>query len=486
MSAAPLWIDAQAAEATGGRNTAPWTAGGVSIDSRSLAPDDLFVALQGPSFDGHDYIAKAFQNGAAASVSHRRDGSDAAGAAPGPLLLVEDTMVALRDLGRAARARSRARFIGITGSVGKTGTKEALARCLRAQAPTAASAASLNNHWGLPLSLARLPHDAVYGVFELGMNHPGEIRDLTGLLRPDVALITNVEAVHIGHFDSVEQIADAKAEIFEGMPREGAPGGAPGGVAVLNRDNPHFTRLEAKARAAGLARVIGFGRDAGAEARLLDYNLEAAGSRVEAEILGQRLDYRVGLPGTHWVMNSLAVLATVAAAGADVARAAAELAGIEAAPGRGVRHEIDLPDGRFTLIDDSYNANVMSMCAAFEVLGTATTGPRGRRIAVLGDMLELGDRAREMHLALAQPLQDSGVDLVLTCGPDMATLHDALPAALRGGHAADSQALAPLVTAIVAAGDAVLVKGSLGSRMRLLVEALQSLAADLPRAANGA
>ncbi len=478
MSAVPLWNDAQAAQATGGRNTAPWTAGGVSIDSRSLAPDDLFVALQGPSFDGHDYIAKAFENGAVASVSHRRGGADAPKASPGPLLLVEDTMVALRSLGAAARARSRARFIGVTGSVGKTGTKEALARCLRAQAPTAASAASLNNHWGLPLSLARLPHDAAYGVFELGMNHPGEIRDLTGLLRPDVALITNVEAVHIGHFDSIEEIADAKAEIFEGMP--------PGGVAVLNRDNPHFARLEAKARDAGLARVIGFGRDTGAEARLLHSTLEAAGSRVEAEILGQRLDYRVGLPGTHWVTNSLAVLATVAAAGADVVRAAAELAGIEAAPGRGVRYEIDLPNGRFTLIDDSYNANVMSMCAAFEVLSTATTGPGGRRIAVLGDMLELGGRAREMHLALAQPLQDAGIDLVLTCGPEMAALQDALPAALRGGHAADSEALAPLVTETAAAGDAVLVKGSLGSRMRFLVEALQSLAADLPRAANGA
>ena len=387
-------------------------------------------------------------------------------------------MVALRGLGEAARARSRARFIGVTGSVGKTGTKEALARCLRAQAPTAASAGSLNNHWGLPLSLARLPHDAAFGVFELGMNHPGEIRDLTGLLRPDVALITNVEAVHIGYFDSVEQIADAKAEIFEGM--------TPGGVAVLNRDNPHFARLEAKARAAGLTRVIGFGREPGAEARLLGYTLEPAGSRVEAEILGQRLDYRVGLPGSHWVANSLAVLATVAAAGADVARAAAELAGIEAAPGRGVRHEIDLPEGCFTLIDDSYNANVMSMCAAFEVLGTATTGPRGRRIAILGDMLELGDRAGEMHLALAAPLRDAGVDLVLTCGPEMAALHDALPAALRGGHAPDSAALAPLVTATVAAGDVVLIKGSLGSRMKLLVEALSDMAQDLPRAANGA
>jgi UDP-N-acetylmuramoyl-tripeptide--D-alanyl-D-alanine ligase len=348
MSAAPLWTDAQAAAATGGRNTAPWTASGVAIDSRSLTPHELFIALQGPNFDGHDFIAKAFENGAAAAVSHRHPAPDAPGA-PGPLLLVEDTMVALRELGQAARARSRARFIGVTGSVGKTSTKEALARCLRAQAPTAASAASLNNHWGLPLSLSRLPHDAAYGVFELGMNHPGEIRDLTGLLRPDVALITNVEAVHIGHFDSLEQIADAKAEIFEGMPAEG--------VAVLNRDNPHFARLAEQARAAGVARIIGFGRNAAAEARLIDCGLEATGSRVEAEILGTRLSYRVGLPGLHWVANSLAVLATVAAAGADVARAADELARIEALAGRGVRREIDLPEGPFTLIDDSYNGD---------------------------------------------------------------------------------------------------------------------------------
>jgi UDP-N-acetylmuramoyl-tripeptide--D-alanyl-D-alanine ligase len=473
MNAAPLWTDAQAAAATGGRNTAPWAANGVSIDSRNLAPRDLFIALQGPSFDGHDFIAKAFESGAAAALSHRHADAQT----PGPLLLVEDTMVALRGLGAAARARSKACFIGVTGSVGKTSTKAALAQCLSAQAPTAASAASLNNHWGLPLSLSRLPHDAVYGVFEVGMNHPGEIRDLTALLRPDVALITNVEAVHIGHFDSVEEIADAKAEIFEGM--------GPKGTAVLNRDNPHFARLAEKARAAGVGRIIGFGRDAGAEVRWIESALDAAGSRVEAEILGTRLSYRVGLPGSHWAMNSLAVLASVAAAGADVPRAAEELANIQAVAGRGVRREIALPEGSFTLIDDSYNANVNSMCAAFEVLGKAAIGRNGRRIAILGDMLELGTRARDMHLALAQPLEDAGIDLVLTCGTEMAALQDALPANMRGGHGADSNALIPIATAAVAAGDAVTIKGSLGSRMKLLVEALSNMARDLPRAANG-
>ena len=478
MSAVPLWTAAQAAAATGGRSSAAWTATGVSIDSRTLAAGELFVALQGPNFDGHDFIAKAFEKGAAAAVSHSPIGATGTSDLPGaaPLIFVEDTMAALRRLGQAARERSRARFIGVTGSVGKTGTKEALARCLRAQAPTAASAASLNNHWGLPLSLARLPHDAAYGVFELGMNHPGEIRDLTALLRPEVALITNVEAVHFGYFDSVEEIADAKAEIFEGMGPEGA--------AVLNRDSPHFERLAAKARAAGLQRIMGFGRDARAEARLIECALEADGSRVEAEILGQRLRYRIALPGAHWVANSLGVLATVAAVGADVARAALELERLEPMAGRGLRHGIALPGGAFELIDDSYNANPISMHAAIEVLGRALVGPRGRRIAVLGDMLELGPGSAQIHADLARPLKEAVIDLVLTCGADMAALDDALPAPLRGGHAADSAALVPLAKAAVGVGDVVLVKGSLGSRMAVLVEALKNVPQALPHAAN--
>ncbi len=479
MSGLALWSAAQAAAATGGRNTAEWAASGVSIDSRSLAPGDLFIALAGPNFDGHDFIADAFDNGAAAAVSHRRPGEAGLSALSeaAPLLIVADTMTALGDLGHAARARSRARFIGVTGSVGKTSTKEALARCLRAQAPTAASAGSLNNHWGLPLSLARLPPEAAYGVFELGMNQPGEIRDLAALLRPQVALITNVEAAHIGYFGSIEEIAAAKAEIFEGM--------AADGVAVLNRDNPHFERLAGTARAAGLERIIGFGRDAGAEARLLECKLGPEGSRVRAEILGERLDYRLSLPGSHWVINSLAVLATVAAAAADVVRAARELARLEPIKGRGVRRRINLPEGAVELIDDTYNANPTSMRAAFEVLGHTPVGPQGRRIAVLGDMLELGARAGELHAALAEPLREAGVDLVLTCGAGMTALHDALPVRMRGGHAADSRALLPLARAAMRAGDAVLVKGSAGSHMGPVVEALMDAARSLSRAANG-
>jgi len=444
MSAAPLWTDTQAAAATGGRNTAPWTASGVSIDSRNLAPHDLFVALQGPSFDGHDFIAQAFDGGAAAALSHRKDTSDP----PGPLLLVEDTLAAFRGLGEAARARSQARFIGVTGSVGKTSIKEALALCLRAQAPTAASAASLNNHWGLPLSLSRLPQNAASGVFELGMNHPGEIRDLTGLLRPDVALITNVEAVHIGHFDSIEQIADAKAEIFEGM--------SPDSTAVLNRDNPHFARLAEKARAAGVGRVIGFGRDVAAEARLIDSHPETGGSRVEADILGTRLSYRVGLPGSHWVANSLAVLATVAAAGADVARAAEELSGIEALAGRGARCEIDLPEGPFAVIDDSYNANPVSMRAALEGLQAE---PDGRRLALLGEMLELGDASAAYHVELAEVC--SGLHGVLCVGEGMRALHDVLPPDQQlGWHESIAKIELDALLNRFAPGDRILIKGS--------------------------
>ena len=478
MTGEVLWTSAQAAQATGGENTRDWTARGVSIDSRGLEAGDLFIALEGPNFDGHDFIAAAMEKGAAAAVSHRRPGARGPSELPAgaPLLLVEDTMDALRRLGDTARRRSEARFIGVTGSVGKTSTKEALATCLRAQAPTCNSRGSLNNHWGLPLSLARVPAGARFAVLELGMNYPGEIRDLARLLRPQVALITNVEAVHLGYFPSVEDIADAKAEIFEGM--------TPDDTAVLNRDNPYFGRLAARATAAGVERVVGFGRDPEAEIRLLEAIPTANGSKVRIAFPDQCLEYGLSLPGNHWVMNSLAVLATAWAAGADPNLAAREMDRLEPIKGRGERHRIRLAGGAFELIDDSYNANPSSMRAAFEVLGLGEVGRAGRRIAVLGDMLELGARSAELHEALAESLHAEGVDLVFTCGPAMASLDGALPSGLRGGHASDSNALIPLVTASVAEEDVVLVKGSAGSRMGLVSEALKGLARDLPPAAN--
>jgi len=469
-----LWSAEEARQATGGRNTRDWQATGVSIDSRSLAPGDLFVALKGPSFDGHDFAGKAIKAGAAASMVHRRaDGIDESM----PLLIVDDTFAALWRLGTAARARSTARLIAVTGSVGKTGTKEALRLCLSPQGLTSASIGSFNNHWGVPLSLARMERDAVYGIFELGMNHPGEIRELTTLVRPQVAIITNIEPAHIGNFSSISEIADAKAEIFEGMDANG--------TAVLNRDNALFHHLCARAEDAGVSRILSFGRHKEADARLLDCSLHATCSAVSASIRGREIDYCLAMPGAHWVMNSLAVLAAVSAAGADVVKAAAQFANLKPLKGRGERHTVETPEGAFHLIDDSYNANPTSMRAAFEVLGRASLGKGGRRIAVLGDMLELGTQAQEMHASLAAPLQAAGIDLVFTCGTGMAALRDALPEALRGAHAAESKTLAAEICDAVRPGDSLLVKGSLGSRMAVVVEALIGLGKPAKKAANG-
>ncbi len=472
-----LWTSAEASAATNGRSTGDWQATGVSIDSRSIQAGDLFIAIAGPNFDGHAFVAEALHKDAAA-VMARTDFAGAGGPdAPGPLLLVEDTLTALWDLGTAARSRSTARFAGVTGSVGKTSTKEALACGLAAQAPTAWNTGSLNNHWGLPLSLARMSRDATYGVFEMGMNHPGEIRHLAALLRPDVALITNIEAAHIGLLGSLEAIADAKGEIFEAMDDKT--------IAVLNRDNTYFRHLDKMARAQDIGRVVSFGRAAEADVRLIDCVLEATHSDVTAEALGQKITYTVSVPGTHWVLNSLAAIATAQALGADPAATAAALAGLQPIKGRGTRQRIAMAGGGFDLIDDAYNANPSSMRAAIEVLGRAHVGSGGRRIAVLGDMLELGPQALSLHRGLTDPLGKAGIDLVYTCGDSMAALAEALPKDVHGGHAADSHALAPIVCTAVSAGDAVMVKGSLGSRMAVLVEALTGLAQTLPRAANG-
>ncbi|MDH3472749.1 MAG: UDP-N-acetylmuramoylalanyl-D-glutamyl-2,6-diaminopimelate--D-alanyl-D-alanine ligase [Rhodospirillales bacterium] len=474
MICRPLWSADEAAQATGGESTADWAATGVSIDSRSLQPGDLFIALEGPSFDGHNFIGAAFEAGAAAVMAHRRPTGPTHA---GPLLLVEDTLAALKALGVAGRARSQARFIGVTGSVGKTGTKEALKHCLSVQAPTYASVGSLNNHWGVPLSLARVPRKALYGVFEMGMNHPGEIRELTALVRPHVALITAVEAAHSEFFASVTEIAEAKAEIFEGV--------VPGGAAVLQREHPFFGLLSAHAHAANIERIVSFGRHPEADARLINCSLLGGHSTVRALINGTLLDFCIGLPGAHWVMNSLAVLATIHAAGADIRAAVAELATLKPLKGRGMRQVLPLPGGSFELIDDSYNANPASMRAAFAVLQQTTLGPGGRRVAVLGDMLELGSGSETLHAKLAEPIEAAGIDLVYTCGPHMAALHDALPKGRRGGHAADAQKLAPLVAAGLRPGDTVLVKGSQGSRMALVIEALAAIETEPPRAANG-
>ena len=460
----PLWtLDALVA-ATGGRlrGQPGKVITGISIDSRTLDGGAVFFAIKGDRVVGHDYVADALARGAAlAVIAEEKLGTMPAGA---PLLVVADVLEALRALARAARTRSRAKIAAVTGSAGKTGTKEALRLALAREGETHTSVASFNNHWGVPLSLARLPASARYAVFELGMNHAGEIMPLTRLVRPHVALITAVEPVHLEFFPNVEAIADAKAEIFAGVEA--------GGAAVLPRDNPHFERLAAAARGAGVERIVGFGAHEQAEARLLDQALKSDCSTVRAVILGDEIAYKIGMPGRHLVQNSLAVLASTKLMGADLAIAALALAGLAPPPGRGVRIALDLGPGEALLIDESYNANPASMRAALEVLGQAAVGARGRRIAVLGDMMELGVEARAHHRALAEAVAAAGVDLVFCAGPLMRQLWDALPAARRGGYAESANLLESEIMAALRPGDAVMVKGSNASRMAPIVKTL--------------
>ncbi|MDE1147351.1 MAG: UDP-N-acetylmuramoylalanyl-D-glutamyl-2,6-diaminopimelate--D-alanyl-D-alanine ligase [Azospirillaceae bacterium] len=470
VSAKPvLWTAADATAAVNARTQGPaWAATGVSINTRTLAPGDLFVALKGPTFDGHAFVATALQRGAAAClVSHVPDGVPA----DAPLLIVEDTVAALEDMGRVARLNTKAKVIAVTGSVGKTSTKEILRACLSAQAPTFATEGNFNNHLGLPLSLAQLPADVRYGVFELGMNHAGEIGPLSRMARPDIAIVTTVEAVHLEFFASVEAIADAKAEIFEGMSRQG--------TAVLNRDNPQYARLLAAARTQGVGHVLSFGATPGADARLIDLDLGATSSDVTAEILGQVVRYTLAIPGRHQALNSLAVLLAVSAAGGDIELAARSLGTLAPVKGRGVRQTVPLPQGgTVTIIDESYNASPVSVAATAAVLGHTQPGPGGRRLVALGDMLELGAESPKLHAGLADALLAARVDLAFTCGPNMRHLFDQLPPAHRGAHADTSADLAPLVAAAVRGGDVIMVKGSAGSRMAKVVEALKAMAPD--------
>ena len=398
---------------------------GLSIDSRTLQPGEAYFAIKGDVHDGHDFVAAALKAGAGLAVVERAQRGKFA--ADAPLLIVDDVLDALRDLARASRARLKGQVIAVTGSVGKTSTKEALRRVLSPQGETHASAASFNNHWGVPLSLARCPATVRFAVFEIGMNHAGEIEPLVKMVRPHISIITTVEPVHLEFFAGIEAIADAKAEIFAGV--------EPGGAAVLNRDNSQFARLKDAAEKRGVARIVSFGSDAKSDARLLDLSLHATSSAVHADILGQDVSYKVGMPGRHIAMNSLAVLTAASLAGADLALAALAMSQVEAAAGRGVRRVLDLGSGDATLIDESYNANPASMAAAINVLGHAAIGPRGRRIAVLGDMRELGPTGPSLHSGLAEAVKANGIDLVYCCGPLMRNLWDALSAGKRGAYA---------------------------------------------------
>lgn len=450
-----LWTAAEAAAATQGRVQGDWSVGALSIDTRTLGADALFVALAGLNRDGHAFAPEAARAGAVVMVA-REDGLPEGA----PRLVVEDTLKGLEALGVAARARTAARIAAVTGSVGKTGTKEALLHVLAAQGATHASVASYNNHWGVPLSLARMPRASRFGVFELGMNHAGEISALTRMVRPHVAIVTRIAPAHLEYFGTLEKIADAKAEIFEGLEE--------GGIAVLPRDDAQFDRLARAARARG-AIVVGFGSHEAADWRLAAFEPTAGGSRVELTAQGRTSSFALGAPGRHWAQNALAVLAAVDALGGSVGAAASALAGFQPPGGRGRQRPIKVTGGMALLLDESYNANPTSMQAAIDVLGQRP----GRRIAVLGDMLELGVSAAELHAGLAPFLSEAHVDLVFLAGPLMRHLFDALPPERRGAYCPTSEDLARRVEAALRPGDNVLVKGSLGSRMKLIVDALE-------------
>lgn len=452
----PLWTSHDATAATGGKSLADWKAHSISIDSRSLQAGDLFFALQGEHVDGHKYVASALAQGAAvAVVTHIPDGmsSDA------PLLVVKDTVDALNAMANFSRNRVNATIFGVTGSVGKTSTKEALKFALEPLGKVHATMGNFNNHLGVPITLCRMPSDTDYAVFEMGMNHAGEIAMLTKQLRPEIAIITTVEAVHLEFFDSLEGIADAKAEIFLGL--EGKK------VAVLNKDNAYFDHVAAAATSAGVSRILSFGSDKQASCRLVSYETASDSCRITADIEGKILSYQIGVHGVHQARNTLAVLAAIHAAGGDIEASAEALSNFGAPKGRGRRYQIN---HSFTLIDDSYNASPASVKAALQVLGNDETA--GRKIAILGDMLELGEDSVILHKTLKEDIIASGIDKVVTVGLLMKELHDSLPAKNQGGHYANVQELIPMLLSHIQSRDMVLVKGSHGVGLYHIVDAL--------------
>jgi UDP-N-acetylmuramoyl-tripeptide--D-alanyl-D-alanine ligase len=449
-----LWTHLEAESATLGKASQAFAVNGISIDTRTIKEGDLFVALQGDNRDGHDFVRAALDAKAgAAMVARSLEGIS------GPLLTVGHTQRGLEDLARASRARSNARILAVTGSAGKTTTKEILRLACNALGRTHASAASYNNHWGVPLSLASMPRDAEYGIFEVGMNHFGELRNLVSFVRPHVALITTIAPAHLEFFGTCEAIADAKSEIFEGL--------LPGGAALIPSDSPYAERLKARARQAQVSRIVTFGETG--DARLMSFTGDGDGMRVKADILGRAVDCHVGAPGGHIAQNVVGALTAVALLDGDVLNAAAALKNFTALKGRGARFEA----AGIRVIDESYNANPASMAAALALLGAAS----GRKIAVLGDMLEMGEGGIAHHAGLAEPIDANGVDMVFASGAQMKALWEALPSNRRGAYAENSTALLPQVLAALKSGDTVLVKGSNGAKMSVIVDALKAKAA---------
>jgi UDP-N-acetylmuramoyl-tripeptide--D-alanyl-D-alanine ligase len=461
----PLWSSSELSAALGvePEGGAEASVTGVSIDTRSLQPGDLFVALKDQR-DGHDFVSAAFKAGAAAALVSK-DYSRQAG--DGILFRVSAPLEGLVALGLAARQRlsPAARVVGVTGSAGKTGTKEMLRACLARLGPTHASEKSYNNHWGVPLTLARMPSETQFGVFEIGMNHAGEIRPLTKMVCPHAAIITTVEAVHLEHFASVAEIADAKGEIFEGL--------LPGGAAIIKYDNPYASRLEAIA-VKFAAKPVTFGFDAHADVQGVDFRPSDDGSDMTVHISGQSLAVHLAMPGRHIAENALAVAAALQSIGADLSGGLAALSDLAPPNGRGARSMLHVGGGQALLIDESYNANPASMKAALATLGAVSRQKYSRRIAVLGDMLELGSDAPALHAGLKGAVDDAGIDLVFACGPHMKGLYDALPAAMKGGYSPTSSSIETALADHLRAGDVIMVKASNGTRLGAVVEALKT------------
>jgi UDP-N-acetylmuramoyl-tripeptide--D-alanyl-D-alanine ligase len=459
-----LWTSQDAEAATLGTASKPFEVTGLSIDTRTLKPGDLFVALKGDARDGHAFVKDALAAKAGAALVQRAMGDLPANA---PLLTVANTQRGLEDLARASRSRTHAQVIAVTGSAGKTTTKEMLRLAFGALGRTHASAASYNNHWGVPLSLASMPQNTSYGVFEVGMNHFGELRALVGMVRPHVALVTTIAPAHLEFFETCDAIADAKSEIFEGI--------VSGGSALIPADSPYAPRLRARAKQAHVTRILNFGSGAECDARLVGLEETDEGVKVLARILDRDVHFRLGAPGAHNASNAVAALLAVAAVDGDVLNAAAALSNFNALKGRGERIDLKIAGKHVRLIDESYNANPSSMAAALSNLGTAQAK---RRIAVLGDMLELGADAVSLHAGLAGAIEDARADLVFLNGAQMAALWEKIPASRRGAYGAKSADIADALINALQDGDAVLVKGSFGSKMAVIVEALKTRAGD--------
>jgi len=455
-----VWTSSDAEAATLGEANRAFVATGLSIDTRTLKPGDLFVALKGDARDGHDFVGAAFAAQAAAALVARAVPDLAADA---PLLTVANTLRGLEDLAQAARTRSRAQIVAVTGSVGKTTTKEMLRLAMGALGHVHASAGSYNNHWGVPLSLAALPENCDFGVFEVGMNHFGEIRALNRMVRPHVALITTVAPAHLEFFVNCEAIADAKSEIFEAV--------EPGGAALIPADSPYAERLRRRAHQARVSRILGFGSEAGCAARLTSFDADGDTTRVRADILGRAVQFRLGAAGLHNATNAIGALLAVAVLEGDVLNAAAALSEFAALKGRGASFDIKAGGGTARVIDESYNANPASMEAALANLGAA---PARRRIAVLGDMRELGSESKQLHAGLADAIEAARADVVVLCGADMAALWDKIPDSRRGAYGVSSAEISHAVVGLIDDGDVVLVKGSFGSKMAVVIDALRA------------